>query len=433
MTDSIAAKGALERRLEVHVPHDTVEKAIESRVKSFSRTARLKGFRPGKAPLSVVKRQFGAQIRDEVVNEIVREHLGTALQEHQLAPVANPHIEPLPTEKGEGLRFAAHFEVYPQISLTGLSDIEVTRLTADVGDADVDAMIETLRKQRPTYRPATAPAVEGDRLTVSFEGRLNGVAFEGGTAEGVEIILGAGRMIKDFEAGLLGMQAGETKIVPVTFPTDYGKADLAGQSTEFTIRVVTHEQAELPAIDDDFCAAFGVTEGGLAGLRAEVTDNMRRELAENIRAKLKTQVLDKLLASHPLDVPKAAVESELRQLQIEWLRRIGADLNNLKQAPPREPFEENAKRRVAVGLLMGEIIREQKLQVDVKALEERIELAAISYADPEAAVAQIKADERLRSQFAGSLLEDQAVEWLLTQMKVVDQPATFKELMNFGA
>jgi len=189
----------------------------------------------------------------------------------------------------------------------------------------------------------------------------------------------------------------------------------------------------LPPIDDEFCAVFGVTEGGLVGLRAEVAENMRRELKENIRAKLKTQVLDKLLASHPVELPKAAVESELRQLQIEWLRRMGADLNNLKQAPPREPFEENAKRRVAVGLLMGEIIRAQKLTVDAKALDERIELAAISYSDPEAAMAQIKADERLRSQFAGSLLEDQAVEWLLTQMTVIDQPATFKELMNFGA
>jgi trigger factor len=433
MTDSIAAKGALERRLEVHIAHDTVEKAIDARLKTFSRQARLKGFRPGKAPLTVVKRQYGAQIRDEVVNEMVRAHLGTALQEHQLAPVANPQIEPLPTENGEGLRFAAHFEVYPEISLSGLSGIEVTRLTADVGEADIDAMIETLRKQRPNFTPATRPAVDGDRLTVSFEGRLDGVAFEGGTAEGVEIILGSGRMIKDFEAGLQGMQAGETKVVPVVFPADYQKAELAGKHTEFTITVTSHEQADLPPIDDEFCAVFGVTEGGLVGLRAEVAENMRRELKENIRAKLKTQVLDKLLASHPVELPKAAVESELRQLQIEWLRRMGADLNNLKQAPPREPFEENAKRRVAVGLLMGEIIRAQKLTVDAKALDERIELAAISYSDPEAAMAQIKADERLRSQFAGSLLEDQAVEWLLTQMTVIDQPATFKELMNFGA
>jgi trigger factor len=363
----------------------------------------------------------------------VRERLGQALAEHQLSPVGGPQIEPLVADGGQGLKFAAHFEVYPEVTLSGLATLEVSRLTAEVTEADVDAMIETLRKQRPNYQPATRGAAENDRLTVDFEGRLEGVPFEGGAGEGVSIVLGAGRMIKDFEAALYGMQSGETKTVPVVFPADYGKAELAGKTTEFTITVKSHEEAQLPELDDEFCQAFGVTEGGISTLRAEVADNMRRELAENVRAKLKTQVLDKLLAAHPLELPKVAVESEIRALQMDWLRRMGANLKELKVTPPREPFEESAKRRVAVGLLMGEVIRSQNLVVDPKALEERVELAAISYSDPEAAAQQIMANDQLRSQFAGSLLEDQAVEWLLTQMKVTDTPASFKELMNFGA
>jgi trigger factor len=426
------APSPLQRRLEVEVPGETVDKAFDARLKNFSRQARLKGFRPGKAPLSVVKRQFGAQIREEVVNELVRDSLGQALNEHKLSPVGGPQIEPLPSE-GSGLRFAAHFEVFPEVTLSNLGEIEVTKLTAEVTPADVDAMIETLRKQRPNWVLATRPAVDGDRLTVDFEGRLEGVPFEGGTGTGVEVILGSGRMIKDFEAGLTGMQAGETKVLPVVFPADYGKAELAGKTTEFTITVQKHELPELPLLDDAFCEAFGVAEGGIEALQAEVEENMRRELADNIRAKMKAQVLDKLLAAHPLELPRVAVENEIRQLQIDWLRRIGANLKELKQAPPREPFEESARRRVAVGLLIGEVITRQGLTVDTKTLEERIETAAISYADPEAAARQIAADERLRNQFAGGLLEDQAVEWLIGQMKVVEQPATFKELMNFGA
>ena len=433
MRVSLESTGALERRLEVSVPAQEVEAAIDERLKSLSRTARLKGFRPGKAPLAVVRRQFGPQIREEVVSDLVRQSLGAALDEHKLAPVGGPRIEPLALGSGEDLRYAAVFEVYPAIELKGLAAMEIVRPTAEVAAADVDAMIETLRRQRPDYVPATRPAVDGDRLTVDFDGRIDGVAFEGGKGEGVTLVLGGGRMLKDFEAGLQGAVAGETRTLRVGFPADYGKAALAGKSAEFDVSVKAHDEARLPTIDDEFCRAFGVTEGGIEQLRTEVADNMRRELADSIRGRIKSQLLDKLVAANPIDLPRSAVDHQIRTLQADWLRRIGARPEDLKAPAPREPFEESARRRVAIGLLVGEIIRRERITVDAQRLDERIESAAVGYSDPEAAMRQIRDNDSLRSQLESAVLEDQAIDWLLGQVQVIDQPSTFKELMNFGA
>jgi trigger factor len=434
MMVSVQATGSLERRVEVSVPASQVEAAVASRLKSFSRTARLKGFRPGKAPLSIVQRQFGPQIRDEVVTELVRSSLAEALAEQKLAPVGGPRIDPLSSgSAGEDLRYAAVFEVYPEIELKGLETIEIVRPSADVTPVDVDAMVENLRRQRPNYAPATRPASDGDRLTVDFEGRLDGAPFEGGKGEGVTLVLGAGRMLKDFEAGLLGAAAGETRSFNVAFPADYQKAELAGRTAEFTATVRTVEESRLPELDEEFCRAFGVTEGGVEQLRREIEENMRRELRQNIRGRVKTQLLDKLLAANPIEVPRSEVEAQIRSLQIDWLRRIGAKPQDLKQPPPREPFEDAAKRRVALGLLMSEIVRREQIRVDEARLEERIAAAAVSYSDPEDAARQIRGNDELRSQLVGAVLEDQATDWLLGRVKVVEQPSTFKELMNFGA
>ncbi|MBS0373452.1 MAG: trigger factor [Proteobacteria bacterium] len=433
MRVSLEQTGALERRLEVSVPNEEVEKAFDDRLKTFSRTARLKGFRPGKAPIAVVKRQFGPQLRDEVMSEIVRQSLGVALNQHRLEPVGGPRIEALPASVGDGLRYAAFFEVYPTVELKGLDTIEVERPTAEVGATEIDAMIETLRKQRPNYVPAGRAAADGDRVTVDFEGRLDGTPFEGGKGEGVAIVLGQGRMLKDFEAGILGAAAGETRSFPVTFPADYGKAELAGKTTEFTVTVKTVEAVELPVVDEAFCLAFGVAEGGVEQLRREVEDNMRRELKDTVRNRVKTQLLDKLVAANPVDLPRASVDNQVRALQVDWLRRVGARPEDLKEAPPREPFEQAARRRVAIGLLIAEVIRREGIQTDARLLDERIEAAAVGYSDPEDAARQIRANDNLRAQLESAVLEDQAVEWLLGKVKVVDQPTTFKDLMNFGA
>ena len=434
MMVSVQATGSLERRLEVSVPASQVEAAVANRLKAFSRTARLKGFRPGKAPLSIVQRQYGPQIREEVVSELVRSSLAAALAEQQLAPVGGPRIDPLSSgSAGEDLRYAAVFEVYPQIELKGLEAIEVVRQSAQVTSTDVDAMIENLRRQRPDYVPATRPALERDRVTVDFEGQLDGAPFEGSKGEGVAVVLGAGRMLKDFETGLVGAAPGETRTFNVAFPADYQKAALAGHTVAFTATVRSVEESRLPELDEEFCRAFGVSEGGVEQLRREVEENMRRELGQNVRGRVKTQLLDKLLAANPVEVPRSELEAQIRALQVDWLRRVGARPQDLKQAPPREPFEEAAKRRAALGLLMSEIVRREQIRVDEARLEERIAAAAVSYSDPEDAARQIRGNDELRSQLIAAVLEDQATDWLLGRVKVVEQPSTFKELMNFGA
>jgi trigger factor len=432
MLVSVQQTGSLERRLEVQVPAAEVDKAFNDRLKVFSRTARLKGFRPGKAPLNVVKRQFGPQIQEEVVGDLVRSSLAQALDQQRLTPVAGPRIEPMQIGNGQDLVYAAVFEVYPEIELKGLDAVEVVKPSAEVGIADVDAMIENLRRQRPTYVAATRPAQDGDRVTIDFEGRIDGVAFEGGAGKDVTVELGAGRMLKDFEDGLKGAKAGETRTVPVRFPDEYGKAELAGKTAEFTMTVHKHEEVQLPEVDDEFCRAFGVTEGGVGQLRKEVEENMRRELEQNVRSRVKTQLLDKLLTANPVDVPKAAVDQQVRELQMDWLRRIGADAKQLKEAPPRDPFETAAKRRVALGLLVGEVIRREKISADPAKVEERVESSAAGYPDPEQAARQIRDSREFMQQLEAVVLEDQAVEWLLSKVKVVEQPTTFKELMNFG-
>lgn len=433
MRVNLESVDALKRRLEVSMPSDAVEASVRKHTKTFSKNVRLKGFRPGKAPLPMVQQMYGAQIQQEALSQLMRQSLGQALLDHGLAPVGPPEVEPLPPLAPNELRYAARFEVFPSVELNNLEAISVDKPTAEVTEADIDAMIETLRKQRPNYVPASAPAVEGDRVIIDFEGRLDGVAFAGGTGSDVPVIVGAGRMIKDFDHALLGMSKGESKVVPVQFPEDYQAAELKGKLTEFTITVKSHDHAALPALDAAFCELFGVTEGGLTTLKQEVADNMRRELADVIKNRVKTQLLDKLLETHPLELPQSAVEQEIRAMQMEWMRRNGMDPAKMTQPLPRDPFEAAAKRRVAVGLIIGEVIRSEKIQVPKAALEERMEIAALSFADPDSAYKQIKNNERARNQLAAAILEDEAVEKLVARVKINEVPSTFKELMNFGA
>jgi trigger factor len=270
MRVSLTSTGALERRLEVAVPAADVDKVYSDRLKAFGRTARLKGFRPGKAPAKVVEQQFGGQIRQEVVSEVLQNSLNQALGQSGVFPVGNPRIEPLSLAPGQDLVYAAVFEVFPQVTLQGLSELEVQRPTAEVGESDVDAMIDTLRRQRLNWKTATAPAKEGDRVVLDFDGTLDGVPFDGGKGENVSFIIGQGRMLKPFEAGVTGASAGETRVFPVEFPADYQAANLAGKTAEFTVTVKSVEESELPELDDEFCLAFGIAEGGIDQLRSEV-------------------------------------------------------------------------------------------------------------------------------------------------------------------
>ena len=295
MQVSVESIGTLARRMQVQVPAERVAQEITARLKNLSRTARLKGFRPGKAPMTVIERQFGPQVRREVIGDLLQSSFAEAVTQHQLAPAGSPRIEPQSLGEGEDLKYVATFEVYPEIALAPIDALSVERSVAEVTDADVDAMIERLRAQQTRYHAVDRPAASGDRVTIGFAGTIDGAAFNGSQADNVGFVLGEGKMLPEFETGLVGASAGEERTIELDFPADYRATELAGKHAVFKVTVASVEEASLPALDEEFCKAFGVTEGGIAKLREEVTGNMRRELDQALRNRNRTEVLEKLL------------------------------------------------------------------------------------------------------------------------------------------
>ncbi len=431
MQVSIETTGALERRMEVSVPRERIEQAIDERLKRVSRTAKLKGFRPGKVPLKVVRQQFGAQVRQEVLSDLMQSSFAEAVSQEKLNPAAGPRIEPLSVGPDEDLRYRATFEVFPEINLQGVEGIAVVRPAAEVAEADVDAMVLNLREQRPRFELVERECREGDRVTMDFEGLVDGAPFEGSKGENVAVLLGGGRMLKDFETGILGMKADERRQVSVPYPADYHNAALAGKAASFDVHVKKVEERRLPDLDDEFCRDYGVLEGGIEQLRREVRDNMERELADNVRARLKQQLLDGLLKANPVEVPSGFVDAQVREMQIEAARRAGA--TDASQVPPADSFVEPARRRVALGLLIRELIRTRGVQIDRDRVESRLADIAATYPDPEAVIKAYRQNADALRQVESLVLEDQAVDLLLEHAKVTERPASFKEVMNFGA
>jgi trigger factor len=323
------------------------------------------------------------------------------------------------------------FEVFPEVILKDVDGLVVNRPVAEVAEADIEAMVQNLREQRPGFDAVERESQEGDRVTMDFEGVIDGKGFEGSKGEAVAVILGAGRMLKDFEAAILGVRAGEQKQVAVRYPDEYHNKDLAGRTAEFSVSVSKVEQKVLPPLDDAFCREYGVTEGGLEQLLSEVADNMRRELSENIRSRVKQQLFDRLLEANPVDVPKALIEQQVRDMQMDTARRIGA--KDASQVPPAEPFVEPARRRVALGMLVNELVKSRGIQVDRSRVEARLGELAGTYPDPDAVLTAYRQNPDAMRQVEGMVLEDQVVDYLLERAKVTDQPSTFKDLMNFGA
>jgi len=429
MQVSVESVGKLERRMQVQVPAERVSREIASRLKTLSRTARLNGFRPGKAPISVIRRQFGVQVHREVIGELLQSSFAEAVTQNQLAPAGTPRIEPKSIDEGQDLTYVATFEVLPEIEPAPIDSLVIERTTAEVTEADVDAMIERLRKQSPTFTPVTRAAQAGDRVTVDFEGAIGGAPFPGGKGENVAIVLGEGRMLPELETGLIGAAAGDHRDIVVPFPADYRAAELAGKSADFAVEVKTVEEAALPALDEEFCKSYGVTEGGIPKLREDVAANMRRELAQTLRSHNKTLVMDALYAANPFDVPNALIEAQVRDMQVEALRRAGA--KDAAQAPPREPLVAPARRRVALGLLFNDIIRREGLVLDPARTNARLDEMVGAYGDAAAMKRAYLQNPDAMRQVESLALEDQVVDWILAHAKVHDRTSTFKELMNF--
>jgi trigger factor len=429
MQVSVESISKLERRMQVQVPAERVSQEIAARLKNLSRTARLKGFRPGKAPIKVIRQQFGVQVHREVIGELLQSSFAEAVTAKQLSPAGNPRIEPQSMDEGQDLRYVATFEVFPDVALQPMDTLELERVTAEVTESDIDAMIERLRKQQMKYSPVTRAAASGDKVTIDFLGKIDGVEFAGGKGENIGIVLGEARMLPELEQGLIGAAPGDHRDISVNFPADYRATELAGKLAVFSTDVKTVEEPVLPEIDEEFCKAFGVTEGGIPKLREDVASNMRRELEQNLRARNKTAVMEKLYLANPIDVPNAMVESQIRDMQVEAMRRAGS--KDVSQAPAREPLVEPARRRVALGLIINDLIRRESIVLDPQLANARLDEMVGAYGDSAALKRAYQQNADAMRQVESLTLEDQVVDWVLGHAKVQQKASTFKELMNF--
>src|SRR6187551_3060606 len=432
MQFTVTTTEGLGRRIEVQIPNTRVTGEVDRRLRELSRTANVRGFRKGKVPLPVIKQQYGSQVRGEAVDQLIRESYNDALSKENLRPATNPRIEPIQMEPGNDLRYAAVIEVMPEVSIKPVDTLAIERPTAEITEADVDAMIESMRRQRVGYEAVERAAEKGDRVTVDFAGRVDGVAFEGGTGTDMQVVIGSGRAIADFEAALVGMSKGETKTAPVKFPDNYGAKELAGKNAEFDLTAKAVEGEVLPIVDDEFSQAFGITEGGIDALRAEVRRSMEREAAQAVRTKLRAQVFEALQRDNPVELPRALVEEQVQQLQLDLLQRMGRQIQDASQLPPREPFEEPARRRVALGLLIGELARREKLQPERERVFARLEELAASYPNPEEVRRAYLQDANAMRQIETGVVEDLVVDWILSRARVTDRPGSFAELTGFG-
>jgi trigger factor len=424
---SVERPGGLERRMTVRVPAVDIEREVNSRLIRVSKTAKLKGFRPGKIPQKVVRQRYEGQVRQEVLSDVIRASFTRAIEQEKLNPAGGPRIEPLPGADTEHFSYQATFEVYPEIKLKALAALSIEKPQVQITEADTDEMIGKLKDQRAEWQTAERRAAVGDRVIVDFIGRIGKEPFEGGEGTEVPIELGAGQVLEDFEKALKGVTAEQSRSAKVKFPKDYPAAELAGKKAVFDITVHRVEEKVLPDVDDEFLEAFGVKEGGLEALRAEVRSNMERELEERLKAETKRRVLDALLDVNGIDVPRALVEQEISNLQAEAMRRLGTE--DPEQAPSREHFQDSAERRVALGLLVQEVVQEHGIEVDRERVDRRINELVAPYEKPEEVAQIYRSNRELLAQLESGVLEDQVVDYVLEHAKTKDKSVAFKEFM----
>ncbi len=425
---SVESSGTLQRSMTVHVPTDEIEREVDSRLKTVGKTARLKGFRPGKVPAKVVRKRYGGQVRREVMSDVIRTSFTRAITQEQLNPAGSPSIEPLTSQQDGRFGYRAVFEVYPEIELKGVEGLAVKRPEVEIEDGDVDAMIDKLRAGIATWEPVERAAAPGDRVTVDFVGKIRKETFEGGEGKDVPIVIGSGQVIDDFDKALKGVRAGDEKRARVKFPKDYPVDELAGKRATFEISVHGVEAQLLPEIDEEFLSGFGIEDGGVEQLRTQVRENMQRELDERLRSMMNSTVLDAFLTANDIEVPNALVEQEISFLQEETMRRLGTD--DPEQAPARDAFAAGAARRVKISLLVQEFIARQGLALDRSRVDERIESLTAPYEDPQEAAQIYRSNSELMAQVESAVVQDQVVELLTERAKVSGKKMSFDEFMG---
>lgn len=429
MQVSVETTQGLGRRITITVASDSIESAVKKELVDVAKKVRIDGFRKGKVPMNIVAQRYGASVRQDVLGDLMTRNFVDAIIKEKINPAGAPNYVPGEYAEGQDFTYAVEFEVYPEVELKGLENIEVEKPQVQVTDADVDTMLETLRKQQANWIETDAAAGAEDRATIDFTGSVDGEEFEGGKASDFVLAMGQGRMIPGFEEGVVGHKVGETFTIDVKFPDDYHAENLKGKDAKFEIVLKKVETRELPELTEEFIKRFGVEEGSVDGLRAEVRKNMERELKGAIRNRVKTQAIDGLVDANPIDVPAALIDSEIDVLRRQAAQRFGGDEKQALELP-RELFEEQAKRRVVVGLLLGEVIRTHELKADEDRVKVLIEEMASAYEDPQEVIEFYSKNNELMNNMRNVALEEQAVEAVLAKAKVSEKETNFQELMN---
>jgi len=422
MQVSMENTGGLGRRMTVQVPAERVDGEVTSRLESMTHTVRLDGFRPGKVPLSVVRQKYGKQVHEEILHQVINSTLQEAMVQENIRPAGEPTIEPVTRNPGEPIEFVATFEIFPQLSDAINYDFKVERPVVQIEDDDISAMLENLRKQRATWAAVERAATTGDQVVIDFEGTVNGESFTGNKAENMPLVLGSGSMVPGFEEQLAGVSAGDEKSIEITFPVDYPGTEVAGKAAVFRIKVHEVSTMELPELNDEFAKAFGIAEGSIAALKAEVTGNMQRELKGLIASSLKSQVFAGLLEKNPIEAPQQMVRNEIRQLGMHG-KSAGTDETAL---------QAEAERRIKLGIIVSEIVKRNQIQLDPQRVRETVDTIAASYEKPEEVVQWYYGNQEMLSGVQSAVIEDQAVEWVMEHggVEISDKAFSFNELVE---
>ena len=428
MQVTVETKEGLERVLTITVPAANIEDAVNAELRNIAKNRRFDGFRKGKVPMKMVAKMYGSAVRHDKMGEVMQRHFIEAIVKDKINPAGAPTFAPVEFAEGQDLVFTATFEIYPEVTLQGLDKVVVEKPQVEVKDEDVAEMLETLRKQQATWSDADVAAEDGTRATINFVGSIDGELFEGGKADNFPLEIGQGRMIPGFEDGIKGKKAGDELTIDVNFPEDYHAENLKGKAAQFAITVVKVEARELPEMNDEFVTKFGA-EGGVEGLKAEVRKNMERELAQAVKNKIKEQAINGLVEQNNIDVPSALIDQEVEVLRQQAVQRFGGNADTAPELP-RELFEEQAKRRVVVGLLLGEVIKTEELKADDEKVKALINEMASAYEDPTEVVAYYEGNEQMMNNMRNVALEEQAVEAILAKAQVSEKAVGFNELMN---
>ena len=431
MQVSIETISELERRMTVRVPAAVVESAVMARLQEAAGNVRLNGFRKGKIPLKVIKGRYGKGVRQEVVGEVMSKTYYQAIAEQNLKPAGQPRIEPKSLAEGKDLEYVALFEVFPEVTLADFKELKVEKLVAQVEDENIDKMIETLRQQRQTWEPVTRQSKTKDRLNIDYVGTMNGEAFAGGSAQGANLVLGSQRMIEGFEKGLTKKKTGDEVVLELVFPEDYQNKDLAGKPVKFEIKINSVSAPVLPELNDEFFAVFGIDEGGLEAFRKEVAANMERELKNASKAKVKSRVMELLLAQNKVALPNSLVLGEIGSLRQQALQQFGGGKQSIDPSMlPDELFREQAEKRIALGLILGEVIKSKGLKADPALVKSTIEDIASTYETPEQVVRWYYSNKDQLASVESSVLEDQAFEAILAEAKVKEKRVSYDDVIK---